>query len=305
MRFCQALMTELHRHIGENTDVPAGDIGVGAREIGYLYGTYTRLVNRVTGVMTGKGLTFGGSHVRTEATGYGCVYFCEEVLTHHGESLAGKTVAVSGSGNVALHAAEQSARMGGRVVTLSDSAGFVHVPDGFDEERLAAVKELKLVRRGRLREYADEANGVTYHEGQRPWVVACDVALPCATQNELDVDDVHRLVVGGVRLVAEGANMPVTPDGVAALEDAGVLFVPAKAANAGGVAVSGLELSQNAQRLSWTHDEVDARLRTIMGAIHQACLRYGEDDGRVDYRRGANLAGFVRVADAMLAHGIS
>lgn len=304
MRFCQSLMVELHRHIGEDTDVPAGDIGVGSREIGFMYGMYKRLENRVAGVLTGKGLTFGGSLVRTEATGYGCVYFCENMLNHRGDSIEGKTVAVSGSGNVATYAAEKVVQMGGRVVTLSDSDGFIHDTAGIDEEKLAFVKELKEVRRGRLREYAERFPGVSYHEGQRPWGVPCDVALPCATQNEVGAADVRTLLSHGVQVVGEGANMPVTLEGVHALLDANVLYGPAKAANAGGVAVSGLEQSQNALRLSWSRDEVDTRLQSIMQAIHAKCVEYGSQDGFVNYQQGANIAGFVRVADAMLAYGV-
>jgi glutamate dehydrogenase (NADP+) len=304
MRFCQSLMIELHRHIGEDTDVPAGDIGVGAREIGFMYGTYKRLENRVAGVLTGKGLTFGGSLVRTEATGYGCVYFCENMLNHRGDSIEGKTVAVSGSGNVAIYTAEKAAQMGARVVTLSDSDGFVHDPAGIDADKLAFVKELKEVRRGRIREYAKRYPGASYHQGGRPWAVPCDVAFPCATQNELDDDDARTLVENGAQVVGEGANMPVTPAGVRVLADTNTLYAPAKAANAGGVAVSGLEQSQNALRLSWSRDEVDERLHSIMREIHDKCVAYGSEDGSVNYQRGANIAGFIRVADAMLAYGV-
>ncbi|MGH7574769.1 MAG: NADP-specific glutamate dehydrogenase [Longimicrobiales bacterium] len=304
MRFCQSLMIELNRHIGEDTDVPAGDIGVGAREIGFMYGIYRRLQNRVAGVLTGKGLTFGGSLIRTEATGYGCVYFCEEMLNHRGDSVEGKTVVISGSGNVATYAAEKVIQMGGTVVTLSDSDGFIHDPAGIDPEKLEFVKQLKELRRGRIREYVEHFPGATYHHGERPWSVPCDVALPCATQNELDGAAVRTLLDHGVRLVGEGANMPVTPDGVRALLDAKVLYAPAKAANAGGVAVSGLEQSQNALRLSWSRDEVDQRLRSIMRGIHERCVEYGTENGFVNYQRGANIAGFVKVADALLAYGV-
>lgn len=304
MRFCQSLMIELHRHIGEDTDVPAGDIGVGAREIGFMYGMYKRLENRVAGVLTGKGLTFGGSLVRTEATGYGCVYFCENMLNHRGDSIEGKTVAVSGSGNVAIYTAEKATQIGARVVTLSDSDGFVHDPAGIDAEKLSFVKELKEVRRGRIREYVERFPGASFHHGKRPWGVPCDVALPCATQNELDDDDARTLLGNGVQVVGEGANMPVTPAGIRVLAEAKTLLAPAKAANAGGVAVSGLEQSQNAMRLSWSREEVDDRLRTIMREIHDKCVEYGSEDGVVDYRHGANIAGFVRVADAMLAYGV-
>ena len=303
MRFCQSMMTELSRHIGQYTDVPAGDIGVGAREISYLFGQYKRLQNEFTGVLTGKGLPFGGSLVRTEATGYGCVYFCENMLNHIGDGVRGKTVVVSGSGNVATYAVEKATELGATVVTLSDSSGFIHDPDGIDEEKLAFVKDLKEVRRGRISEYAEKFKGATYHNGQKPWSVACDIALPCATQNEIDVDAANTLITNGVKVVCEGANMPTELDGVYAFLDAGVLFGPAKAANAGGVAVSGLEQSQNALRLSWTRDEVDARLREIMKGIHTKCVDHATINGQVNYVCGANIAGFIKVADAMLAYG--
>jgi glutamate dehydrogenase (NADP+) len=303
MRFCQSMMTELARHIGEDVDIPAGDIGVGAREISYLFGQYKRINNRFTGTITGKGLAFGGSLVRTEATGYGCVYFVDAMLKHADDALAGKTVVVSGSGNVATYAAEKAADLGAKVVTLSDSAGYIHDPDGIDAERLAFVKELKEVRRGRISEYADRF-GCTFHAGERPWNVPCDIALPCATQNEIDEADARALVANGVRAVAEGANMPCSLTATHAFLAAGVLFGPAKAANAGGVAVSGLEQSQNALRMSWSHDEVHTRLRQIMSDIHQKCCEYGEDEhGGVNYVKGANIGGFVKVADAMLAYG--
>ncbi|MGI9427050.1 MAG: NADP-specific glutamate dehydrogenase [Bythopirellula sp.] len=310
MRFCQSLMTELHRHIGEDTDVPAGDIGVGAREISYMFGQYKRLANRFTGILTGKGLAFGGSLVRTEATGFGCVYFCENMLRHRGDSIAGKTVVVSGSGNVAIYAAQKANELGGKVVTLSDSAGFVHDPDGIDEEKLEYIKELKELRRGRISEYADRYDHVSFHEGQRPWNLKCDVAMPCATQNEISPDEARTLIKHGVQAVCEGANMPTELEGVHAFLQADVLFGPAKAANAGGVAVSGLEQSQNALRLSWSRAEVDQRLKTIMDDIHSKCIEYGapntssrEASANVNYVQGANLAGFVKVADAMLAYG--
>ncbi|QDU72818.1 NADP-specific glutamate dehydrogenase [Mucisphaera calidilacus] len=304
MRFCQSLMVELHRHIGEDTDVPAGDIGVGGREISYLFGQYKRLANRFVGTLTGKGLAFGGSLVRTEATGYGCVYFCRHMLEQAGEGVEGKNVVISGSGNVAIYAAEKATELGARVLTLSDSSGFVHDPDGIDAEKLAFVKDLKEVRRGRIGEYAEKYTRATFHEGERPWGVKADVALPCATQNELSGEDARKLIGNGVRAVAEGANMPTEYDGVHAFLEAGVLFGPAKAANAGGVAVSGLEQSQNALRLSWSREEVDDRLQTIMRDIHGRCVKYGETkDGPVNYVRGANIAGFVKVADAMLAYG--
>lgn len=305
MRFCQSLMTELHRHIGEDTDVPAGDIGVGAREISNLFGQYVRLENRYAGILTGKGLSFGGSLVRTEATGYGCVYFCENMLNHTGDSIAGKTVAVSGSGNVAIYAAQKAMNLGAKVLTLSDSSGFIHVTEGLNQEILEYVQDLKEVRRGRIHEVADHFEGVTFHAGERPWTVPVQVALPCATQNELSGPEAQTLTANGLLAVCEGANMPTEPDGVAAFQAAKVLYGPAKAANAGGVAVSGLEQSQNALRLSWSRDEVDSRLQTIMHDIHKKCVRLGSDgNGHVDYAKGANLAGFIKVADAMVAYGI-
>ena len=303
MRFCYSMMTELARHIGEDVDIPAGDIGVGAREISYLFGQYKRINNRFTGTLTGKGLAFGGSLVRTEATGYGCVYFVNNMLTRAGDSLDGKTCVVSGSGNVAIYAVEKARDLGATVVTLSDSGGFIHDPDGIDREKLAFVKELKEVRRGRIAEYAEQF-GCAYHEGAHPWHVPCDVALPCATQNEIDADAAAALIGNGVKAVAEGANMPSTLDATDAFQAAGVLFAPAKAANAGGVAVSGLEQSQNALRLSWSREEVHERLRDIMNEIHEKCCVYGDDGhGGVNYVKGANIAGFVKVADAMLAYG--
>jgi len=304
MRFCQSLMVELHRHIGEDTDVPAGDIGTGAREISYLFGQYKRMENRFAGVLTGKGLSFGGSLVRREATGYGVVYFTQEMLTHRGDSLEGKTCAVSGSGNVAIYTAEKATELGARVVTLSDSGGTIHDPEGIDADKLAFVKELKEVRRGRISDYAEQF-GCEYLEGEKPWRVGCEIAFPCATQNELDEDDARALIGGGCRAVVEGANMPVTPEAARALREAELLFGPGKAANAGGVAVSGLEQSQNSLRISWSHEEVDRRLRGIMRGIHEQCVEWGSRAGeRVDYVAGANLAGFKRVADAMLAYGV-
>ena len=303
MRFCHSMMIELARHIGEDVDIPAGDIGVGAREISYLFGQYKRINNRFTGTLTGKGLAFGGSLVRTEATGYGCVYFVENMLARRGDGFDGKTVVVSGSGNVAIYAAEKAVALGAKVVTLSDSGGFIHDPDGLDAEKLQFVKELKEVRRGRIVEYA-RTFGCDYHEGALPWDVPCDVALPCATQNEIDSVAAKALIKNGVRTVGEGANMPCSLEATTAFLAAGVLFGPAKAANAGGVAVSGLEQSQNALRMSWSHDEVHGRLRAIMGDIHDKCCRYGDEgNGEVNYVRGANVAGFVKVADAMLAYG--
>ncbi len=302
MRFCQSLMVELHRHIGEDTDVPAGDIGVGAREISYMFGMYKRLENRFAGILTGKGLSFGGSAVRTEATGYGAVYFMREMLAQRGEGFDGKTAVVSGSGNVALYAIEKLVELGAKVVTASDSAGFVHDPDGFDADKLAWLKDLKEVRRGRIHEYAEKF-GCQYHDGQKPWNVPCDVAFPCATQNEIDAHDAAALIANSVKAVAEGANMPTEPEGVNRFVEAGVLFAPGKAANAGGVAVSGLEQSQNALRISWSRDEVNERLEEIMTRIHRQCVLYGGEKGAVNYVKGANIAGFVKVADAMLAYG--
>ena len=303
MRFCQSMMVELHRHIGEDTDVPAGDIGVGTREISFLFGQYKRMQNRFAGILTGKGLTFGGSLVRTEATGYGCVYFVENMLGHRGQSLEGRRCALSGSGNVAIYTAEKLLQLGAEVITLSDSDGSVHDPAGMDDEKLAFVKDLKEVRRGRIGEYADRY-GCEYLDGRRPWGIPCDVALPCATQNELDEADAKALLANGCQVVAEGANMPSTREAVHLFRDAGILFAPGKAANAGGVAVSGLEQSQNALRISWSRDEVDRRLHSIMAGIHRQCVEWGEDDDGVDYVKGANLAGFRRVGEAMLAYGI-
>ncbi len=304
MRFCQSLMIELHRHIGEDTDVPAGDIGVGAREISYMFGQYKRLANRFTGILTGKGLAFGGSLVRTEATGYGVVYFSEDMLATRGEGLAGKTAVVSGSGNVALYTMEKLNQLGAKVLTASDSGGFVHDPAGIDEEKLAWLRDLKEKRRGRLTEYAEHF-GCDFHPGKRPWGVPCNLAFPCATQNELDGDDAQALVANGAMLVAEGANMPTSIDAIHVFRDAKLLHGPAKASNAGGVAVSGLEQSQNSLRISWTREEVDGRLRGIMSNIHDQCVQYGSDDaGHTDYVTGANIAGFVKVGEAMLAYGV-
>jgi len=303
MRFCQAFMIELHRHIGPNTDIPAGDIGVGSREVGYLFGQYKRLENRFEGVLTGKAVEFGGSHIRTESTGYGVVYMMEQVLRHVGDDLEGKRCVISGSGNVALYTAEKLIDLGARVVSLSDSSGTVVDDDGFDRDKLAWVKDLKQSRRGRIRKYAEEF-GVPYLEGEAPWAVPCDLAFPCATQNELDSDSARALIDGGCKAIAEGANMPSTAAAIRLLHDAGVRLVPAKAANAGGVAVSGLEMSQNSLRLGWSREEVDERLRAIVHRIHEQCLEYGEEKNFVDYLRGANIAGFRKVATAMLAYGI-
>ncbi|MEM8964746.1 MAG: Glu/Leu/Phe/Val dehydrogenase dimerization domain-containing protein, partial [Acidobacteriota bacterium] len=303
MRFCHSMMIELHRHIGEDVDVPAGDIGVGNREISYLFGQYRRIENRFAGILTGKGLAFGGSLVRKEATGYGCVYFMKNMLERHDDSLEGKTAAVSGAGNVALYTVEKLLDEGAKVVTLSDSGGALHDPDGIDRDKLEFVKDLKETRRGRLKEYIDRYPNATFKDGARPWHVPVDLAFPSATQNELDEADAKTLVKNGVKAVAEGANMPSTRDAVRIFQENGVLFGPAKAANAGGVAVSGLEQSQNALRISWSRFEVDNRLRDIMKDIHDKCATHGENGKQIDYVRGANVAGFVKVADAMLGYG--
>ncbi|WP_104735243.1 NADP-specific glutamate dehydrogenase [Hanstruepera ponticola] len=305
MRFCQSFMSELFRHIGANTDVPAGDIGVGAREIGYMFGQYKRLRNEFTGVLTGKGMSYGGSLIRPEATGYGCVYFAKNMLATKGDSFEGKTVVISGSGNVAQYACEKATQLGGKVVTMSDSSGYIHDTDGIDEDKLAFIMELKNVKRGRISEYVDKYATATFHANERPWSVNCDIALPCATQNELNGDEAKMLINNNVVAVAEGANMPTTPDAIEAFQKAKVLFSPGKASNAGGVATSGLEMSQNSLRLNWTREEVDAKLNQIMNDIHESCVTYGkQDDGYVDYVKGANVAGFVKVADAMLAQGV-
>jgi len=305
MRFCQSYMTELYRHVGPDTDVPAGDIGVGAREIGYLFGQYKRITNRWEGVLTGKGLEYGGSQIRPEATGYGAVYFMDNMLKHKGDSIEGKNAVISGSGNVATHAAEMILQQGGKVLTLSDSGGFIHDPAGMTQEKLDWVKQLKTVRRGRIQEYCEEFSGATFHQGERPWKVACELALPCATQNELNEDEAHMLVKSGVLAVAEGANMPTTLEGVHVFQGAKILYGPGKAANAGGVAVSGLEMSQNAERLSWNSERLSKQLAEIMSNIHTRCVTYGDQSaGYVDYVKGANIAGFKKVADAMLAYGV-
>lgn len=303
MRFCQSFMTELSKHIGPNTDVPAGDIGVGGREIGFMFGQYKRLRNEFTGVLTGKGREWGGSLIRPEATGYGATYFAEEMLKTRGESIKGKTVAISGSGNVAQFATEKVTEMGGKVVTLSDSGGFIYDPDGIDAEKLAWVMHLKNVKRGRIYEYADKY-GVEYHEGKRPWGVKCDVAMPNATQNEINEEDAKTLINNGCYVVSEGANMPSTPEAVEVYLENKILYGPGKAANAGGVAVSGLEMSQNSLRFSWTREEVDEKLQRIMKDIHAQCEKYGKDGDFIDYVKGANVGGFVKVADAMLAQGV-
>lgn len=304
MRFCQAFMTELYRYIGPDTDVPAGDIGVGGREIGYLYGMYKKLRNEHTGVLTGKGLTYGGSLIRPEATGYGTVYFVDEMLKVVGDTLKGKRCNISGSGNVAQYAAEKVLDMGGVVQTLSDSDGLVYDRKGIDREKLAWVMDLKNNRRGRIKEFAD-AFDLLYIEKGRPWDISCDIALPCATQNELNVKDAINLAKNGCMAVAEGANMPSTPEAIEVFQQSKILYALGKAANAGGVATSGLEMAQNSMRMSWTREEVDQKLHRIMQDIHQKCVEYGQDkDGRIDYVRGANVAGFIKVADAMIEQGV-
>ena len=304
MRFCQAFMSELYRHIGADCDVPAGDIGVGAREIGYMFGQYKRLANQFTSVLTGKGMTYGGSLIRPEATGYGCVYFAEEMLKRQGQRIDGRRVAISGSGNVAQYAARKVMDLGGKVISLSDSEGTLYAEAGLTDAQWEAVMTLKNVKRGRISELAGQF-GLEFRKGQTPWSLACDIALPCATQNELDVEDAKALLANGCICVAEGANMPTTLAAVDIFLEAGILYAPGKASNAGGVAVSGLEMSQNAMRLLWTAGEVDSKLHGIMQSIHHACVHYGEEgDGRVNYVKGANIAGFVKVADAMLAQGV-
>ena len=303
MKFCQSFMTELFRHIGPHTDVPAGDIGTGAREIGFMFGQYKRIRNEFTGILTGKGLNWGGSLVRPEATGYGCVYFTQAMLKAVGDSLKGKTCTVSGSGNVAQYTIEKVTQLGGKCVTLSDSGGTVHDPDGISEEKLAYIMELKNVKRGRIKEYAEKYN-CKYFEGKNPWGVKCDVAFPSATQNEINEADAKELVKNGCIAVGEGANMPTTPEGVKVFQDAKICYGPGKAANAGGVATSGLEMSQNSLRLSWSREEVDKKLHDIMLAIHEQCAKYGKEGKYIDYVKGANIAGFVKVADAMLDQGV-
>ena len=304
MRFCQSFMAELFRHIGANEDVPAGDIGVGAREVGYLFGMYKKLTKQFEGVLTGKPLAYGGSLIRPEATGYGTVYFAREMLATRNDSFEGKKVAISGSGNVAQYAAEKCLQLGAKVLTLSDSNGTIVAKDGITKEQLAWIMELKNVTRGRIKEAATKF-GFDYLEGQRPWSVKCDIALPCATQNELNGDEAKTLLANGVMCVAEGANMPSTPEAIEAFQSAGILYAPGKASNAGGVATSGLEMSQNSLRLSWTREEVDARLLQIMKSIHESCVKYGKNaDGSINYVKGANVAGFVKVADAMLSQGV-
>lgn len=305
MKFCQAFMSELFRHIGADTDVPAGDIGVGGREVGYMFGQYKKLRNEFTGVLTGKGISFGGSLIRPEATGYGDVYFAYNMLKTKGESFDGKTVVVSGSGNVAQYAIEKATQLGGKVVTASDSSGYIYDADGISEEKLAYIMEIKNVNYGRISDYVTKYPNAKFVAGKRPWEVKCDIALPCATQNELKGEEAQMLVNNGCICVAEGANMPSTPEAIEVFQKAKILFAPGKASNAGGVATSGLEMSQNSLRLGWTREEVDDKLKRIMYDIHQACVKYGtQADGYVDYVKGANVAGFVKVADAMLAQGV-
>ena len=304
MRFCQAFMTELYRHIGPNLDVPAGDIGVGAREVGYMFGQYKRIQNEFTGVFTGKGPSFGGSRMRPEATGYGNVYFAQSMLKTKGDTIEGKTIAISGSGNVAQFAAQKATELGGKVVTLSDSSGYIYDADGIDSEKLAYIMEIKNVNYGRISDYLNKYPNAKFVAGKRPWEVKCDVALPCATQNELNEEEANALIANGCICVSEGANMPSTPEAVAVFQKAKILFAPGKASNAGGVATSGLEMSQNSLRMGWTSEEVDEKLKRIMLDIHASCVQYGADgNGYVDYVKGANIAGFVKVADAMLAQG--
>lgn len=305
MRFCQSFMSELFRHIGPNTDIPAGDIGVGGREIGYLFGMYKKLRNEFTGVLTGKGMSWGGSLIRPEATGYGTVYFAQSMLETRNDSFEGKVVTISGSGNVAQYAAEKTIQLGAKVVTLSDSGGYIYDEEGINTEKLEFVMDLKNNKRGRISEYVSKYPNAKYVAGERPWGVKCDIALPCATQNEVNLDDAKKLLANGCFVISEGANMPSEPEAVHAFQDAKILYAPGKASNAGGVATSGLEMSQNSLRIVWTREEVDQRLRKIMSNIHKNCIKYGkQDNGYVDYVRGANIAGFVKVADAMLAQGV-
>ena len=305
MRFCQSFMSELFRHIGQFTDVPAGDIGVGAREVGFMFGTYKKLKNEFTGVLTGKGPTWGGSLIRPESTGYGTVYFAQNMLKLKNETLEGKHIVISGSGNVAQYATEKAIEFGAKVLTLSDSGGYIIDEDGIDTEKLNFIMHLKNVKRGRISEYVDEYPNAEYFSGERPWSVKCDIALPCATQNELNGEEARQLVKNGCICVVEGANMPSTPEAISEFQKAKLLFAPGKASNAGGVATSGLEMSQNSLRLSWSREEVDTRLKDIMEAIHDSCVRYGKnEDGSIDYIKGANIAGFVKIADAMLAQGV-
>jgi glutamate dehydrogenase (NADP+) len=304
MRFCQSFMSELFRHIGPNRDIPAGDIGVGSREIGYLFGQYKRLKNEFTGVLTGKGVSWGGSLIRPEATGYGVVYFAQKMLQNIGTSLEGKRVVISGSGNVGQYAAEKVIQLGGTVCTLSDSGGYIYDKDGIDSEKLNHIMNIKNVQRGRIQTYLESYPNAEFHAKKTPWGVPCDVAIPCATQNELHLKDAELLIQNGCICVGEGANMPSTPEAIHAFTENKVLFAPGKASNAGGVAVSGLEMAQNSLRYNWTREEVDSRLKNIMSEIHQSCVEFGQEDGYVNYVKGANIAGFVKVADAMLAQGV-
>jgi glutamate dehydrogenase (NADP+) len=305
MRFCQSFMSELFRHLGPNTDIPAGDIGVGEREIGYLFGMYKKLRNEFTGVLTGKGMSYGGSLIRPEATGYGCVYFAQNMLEFKGDTIKGKIVTVSGSGNVSQYTCEKATQLGAKVVTLSDSSGYIYDQDGIDADKLAFVMELKNVKRGRISEYIKKYPKATFHKDENPWKVKCDIAMPCATQNEIHSPDAKILIENGCLAVIEGANMPSTIEAIEVYQNAKILFAPGKASNAGGVATSGLEMSQNSLRMNWSSEKVDRRLKNIMENIHEACIKYGaEEDGYVDYMKGANIAGFVKVADAMLAQGV-
>ena len=303
MRFCQAYMTELYRYLGPELDIPAGDGGVGSREISYMFGQYKRLTHRFNGVLTGKSLEFGGSYIRREATGYGCAYFMQQVLNHRKEEIAGKKCVVSGAGNVALYLARKLVELGARVVTLSDTSGFIHDSDGLDHEKIDYLIDLKLKKRGSLSDYP-ESFGAVFHKNRTPWGIACDLAFPCATQNELTAEDVRKLAKHGCIAIAEGANMPVTTEGQKAIGEAGILYAPGKAANAGGVAVSGLEMSQNASHIYWSEEEMDRRLENIMSRIHAQCVNYGGRGKKTDYVKGANVAGFIKVADAMLAYGV-
>ena len=304
MRFSQAFMTELSKHIGEVVDVPAGDIGVGAREVSYMFGQYKRLKNEFTGSLTGKALEFGGSLIRKEATGYGNAYFMEEMLKHKGDSIKGKNCLVSGSGNVAQFCAEKIIHLGGKVLTMSDSSGFIYDADGINQEKLNYIIHLKTVQRGRISEYAEKYSEAKFHSGKRPWGVSCDLAFPCATQNELNGEEAKQLLANGCKGISEGANMPTEEDGVKAFLQAGVSYAPGKASNAGGVAVSGLEMTQNSIRLSWSREELEERLKGIMSSIHEQCVKYGDEGSQINYVKGANLAGFVKVAEAMLAYGV-
>ncbi len=303
MRFCQAFMAELYKYIGDDVDIPAGDIGVGAKEIGYMFGTYKKLTNKFNGTFTGKGIDWGGSNIRTEATGYGLLYFVQEILIHRKDNLEGKAVLISGSGNVAQYAAEKAIQLGAKVITMSDSSGFIYDKDGITLDKLEWIKELKEVRNGRIKEYAENF-GVEYFEGKKPWSIKADIALPCATQNEVTIEDAKSLVENGVKLVAEGANMPLSNEAINYLHKNKVLHSPGKASNAGGVATSGLEMSQNSAHLQWTRSEVDSKLKTIMQNIHKQCLKYGTETNYINYVKGANIAGFKKVADAMIAQGL-